>query len=319
MLGTLVAAVILCSPDSRYYWNCEDFGIKPMFVTASPFFKSSEVNTGRTFQVGLSPLQFDWVINEVYKRMIRPDMDHVAGRSVDELATRIEKGVEEVIERNNLKGKPALLREWLILEGVSAWVATHMVASKEIERLPGRERAERAQPHRILGEAQPRGVCGGFNSLTTALARKLGVRTHSLGGFNRVLGNPATESENHGWTYFRLSDGTALVTDNTAARVGLSEARRINGKTKWVALLPKSPVEMEVFLAIRFATQDIADYDPARGGSPYKSTTDFSMLTISLEEWRSCQTTHLREVERRLAGEDEVRVRRLNAYNQLPP
>ena len=84
--------------SARYYWTPQDFGVQPQFVTQSTLLSTPEQRAhGRDLPVGLRSGQFEFAINEVYKRMLKPDLDHVPGRKLDALAKLIQSGTDEVI------------------------------------------------------------------------------------------------------------------------------------------------------------------------------------------------------------------------------
>ena len=129
---------------------------------------------------------------------------------------------------------------------------------------------------------------------------------------------PASSSVNHGWNHFDFGNGIEAITDNTAGRVDLALARKLGGKPSWISILPKSPIELELFLSWHYSMQKIGDYVPEKGASRYTDTTFHSMLSMSYKEWGQIDTGYLKPVLARLDGASESRIRELNKFKSLP-
>ena len=297
----------------RYYDIPSDFGIQPQFIPKCRFFQTQEqLNGGRQLPVGLTPKQFDYAINEVYKRMLQPDMDHVPGRSVRDLAGLIKQNTLDDIQRLHLASNPQLLRNWLLAEAVCAWVSTHVVADKALEAAPGPEKFRRAQSDVLLSFNPPAGICAGFSRLTFNLALEMGLNCSALGGEVRNPGITFLGHDNHGWVYFDFGDGIETLADTTGARVNLLEARRINGKTHGDKLLPKSPMDFEMFLSQHYSIQLMGTVDFIRKGTHYKDTTEQALLSLSYPTWGAIDTAYLKSAYERFFVAEKSRLRELN-------
>ncbi len=307
------------SMQNRYFCNLEDFNIKPHFIDKCRFFKNeSDILNGKKLNLDLTPLQFDWLINVVWNRITQPDLDHVKNRSIKDLGEIIQSVVEEILKKNDVQDKPQLLRKWLLAEAVSAWVATHVVADRELERAPSYIRGPRGQSSAVLSFDPPMGVCAGFNSVTRDLSASIGLKCAGLGGELRGLGSPFRGSDNHGWNHFDFGDGIEALTDNTQGRVDLKAARSMRGKPSWVSILPKSPVEWELFLAEHYSIQLMGEYVPEKGGTRYKDTSYYSMLSISYKEWGSVDTSYLKPIIKDLDTAKQSRIMELNRFKKMP-
>lgn len=311
--------------SKRYYGIPQDFGVQPQFIFTCKFFTNKiEVGEGRLLPVGLTPLQFDYAINEVYKRMLQPDMDHVGGRSVKDLAGVIQQCLAEVMKRLQIDGKPGLLKQWLLAEAVCGWVSTHVILDEEWERLANTppstyaDRFRRMLPQTTLGFDRPKAICSGFSRLTRDLAREVGLRCTHLGGENRDCGVPAKGQPTHGWVHFDFGDRIESVGDPTAGRVSLQQVREVGGKMHCGdVILPKSPVEWELFLARFYALQEIGDVNAQGTGVPETNTTAYAVTTMPYADWMKKDTAALGSVWTQYRQAEVEKVKYLNRIRNL--
>jgi hypothetical protein len=279
----------------RYYLNPEDFGTKAVFINECTFFRTPlERKQGRKLTVGLSPRQFDFAINEVYKRMVRPDMDHRKGRSINELATMIGNGVDEELETMDLKDKPPLLRKWLLAEGICAWVNTHVTNDRTIvDPQTGKVDVKRlAIP--LLSMEVPTTECSGHARFTQSLATALGLSCFHAVGSVRLVSNSV--DSRHSWNYFDFGDGIFSIADTGNGGASLSGARSFPGKGMWDWNLPKSPISFELALA------QLLSYQRLEGpfeDEHYIGTSALSGTTMNLDAWRGSDVSHLQDVYKR--------------------
>ena len=325
MLAT-IAALAVCQASRRYYWTPQDFGVQPQFIQQAKFFENeSQRKEGRILDVGLTPLQFDWAINRVYRRMLQPNLAHVPSQSVAELARRITDQTDAEIVLMGLTKKPALLRKWLLAEAVCGWVSTHVHLDREWEKqanAPGstyEDRFRRLLPSTTLGFAQPRAICSGFSRLTRDALRAIGLKAVHLGGENRDCGVPAQGRETHGWVFIDFGDGVQSVADTTAGCVDLVQAQQVGGKMHCGdVILPKSPIEWELFLGRFYATQEIGDVNSAGTGVPETKSLDFSLTSMSYADWMKRDTAKLGSVWSQYRDAEVKKVQYLNTFSRLP-
>lgn len=283
-------------PDSyvsNYILNPNVFGFEPKLINFSGFlFDANSRRNGRELPVGLNPLQFDVVINEVYKRTLIKELDHYPGMQVDDLAKMLGNSVDFVMSRYALNDKPSLLREWLLAEAVCAWVSTRVVYDNSLVNAPANLKISRAQPQSVLDQSPASGICSGQSALTTALARKLGLDATHLGGEAIFYGERKPTRDNHGWVFFNFGDGIFSAADVSQGAMSLSDMRRIGGKMNWDYLLPKSPLELELFLSKHYAYGPASSIDESKYGiyNVNIHTKLYAMHDMPLAEWHKIDT-----------------------------
>jgi len=305
-------------PTKRYMWPPRDFGIKAQYIPECRFFRSQhEVVFGRQIEVGLSPQQFDLAINEVYKRMLKPDLDHVAGRSVHELAMMIQSRTEQVIKRLGIEDRPSLMKKWLLAEAVCARVATHVTYDATLVDAPAEVKIRRANPAVVLQQSPASAVCSGQSSLTTALATELGIKSTHLGGEVISYGEKPKGHNNHGWIHFDFGDGIESVADTSQDAMSLEDMRRINGKMNRDYILPRTPIEFELFLAKHYAYGVANKIDESRGWEyNVKETTPYYALTnMACGKWLDADTAYLKDVWKQYR---EAEYKKIKILNSIP-
>lgn len=305
--------------SKRYYWIPQDFGVQAQFISSCKFFtEKSQLIDGRVLPVGLTPLQFDYAINEVYKRMLEPDMDHLSGRKVSELSDLIKSKTDDEMKRLGIdKNKPELLRKWLFAESVCAWVSTHIKCDNSILNASDRVKTTRSLSRVTLKMAMPMAICSGITRLTCDIANHGGVIAHHLGGEYNRFGEPKLGHDNHGWTYFDFGEGIECVADTTDAILPLSDARRANGKSHWSYLLPKSPLDWELFLARHYSFQKLGEIDLAVPGIHYIDSTAYAMTSISYQDWLKSNNTVLKDVLSKAEQIEAKMVKVLNGFRDI--
>jgi hypothetical protein len=301
------------TPLNRDLMTPQDFGVQPRFVQDCQFFTNDRQRAeGRRLDVGLSPEQFDYAINEVFKRTVSPDMDHLPGSTVEEVAKRIGGGVEQVMRRLQIGDRPELLKSWLLAEAASAWVATHVGYDASIVDAPIEVKTRRALSSVTLQQEVPRAVCSGLARLTMDLGTALGLKCYHIGGEFAAVGRPRQGHDNHAWVYFHFGPGIASVADTTLAGTSLTAARDSNGKHDWVRLLPRSPLELELFLAEHYATQRLFRIDLSAPGIRYIESADYSLTDMTYRRWQDLDTGYLLPLSEKYGQVQKDRVRRLS-------
>lgn len=284
-------------PPLRPQHTMERLGIKPQFMTNTVFFRNQEERRdGRWLHVGIMEREFEDTINGVCTRMCLPQLKHVAGRPVSEIAHLIREQVDMEISHRGITSPNKLLRQWLYAEASVGWVRTHVVASHpQIPVDTDKNWIRDSLTSTILGRSVCVAVCSGRAVLVRDIARRVGrdvdLECFYCGGFYRDLGQAnLAEKSNHSWVMFRFEDGLLVPADHAPA--SLADTKRFGTKDFGWWVLPRTREQWELFLAQRYITTD--------GGAFGDKMPLFNIVTMTFDDWKLCDTQHLIRLEKKL-------------------
>jgi len=246
---------------------------------------------------------------KVGARMVRPDLDHVPGISVETLAKSLKAAVLESVSDSGVKsGSP--LETFLVAEGIVDWVRSHVVYNTMLE--PGKiaeregislaeERKYRSQfwtPATLLQKHELFAVCAGISRLSYQLAKAVGVPLYDVIGYSRGSlqggGTYHTNPEDHSWNIFVLTDGAGKLlivpADPSHARVGLSTARGQGFDWYSGSSFPDTPEDAVAFHYWHYGTK-VEDN--------MTKMTEFQPTTLTERKWREMGTVTIIDRYRR--------------------
>ena len=215
-------------------------GIEPHFL-ANAAYHPWELN------FGIPNSKMDQVIDIIWGTMSRSQaVDHVKGRSPEDTARMIRGAVDSIMAQNGIINPNKLLHQWLVAEGVCAWVETRMLYSTAnydentllAQGKPAKE---------VLNNATLSGVCSDFALLTRDLARlageDLGLQAHWIRHGRSLAGEIRPKS--HAMVGFTFDGDFRSVADNVGFENRVFVDRKpYNG---W-SVLPRTREAMEMVL-----------------------------------------------------------------------
>ncbi len=267
--------------SSPYFPSSVEFTPSFLNLAADTRFKTGRVN------FGTDPVTFERIVNKLYLRIVQDDLDY-RNDGVTGIASKLKGVVQDFIQKN-CQDFNDLGKEWIMAEAVCAWVRTRVIANSEWLK-PGVNRVPLENPEVVLAQNPPSATCGGFSNLVRDLGRAVGLKTFSVPGELRANGTPATGKNNHAWSCFLLQGDLLVPADVTVFRVTKLQVINARGKTGRAGILPKSPVEWELFLAAHWAMWPDGR-DPNPGTEPiYKQT--LTLMNTEFQRWASIDTSY---------------------------
>lgn len=246
----------------------------------------SRVRAGSYNGYGISDLKLLEIMNQVSWRVIQPDLDHVPGREVAQLARLVKGAVGEVIAELDFKPNQVLWQR-LMAQGVCDWVRTRVVFDVDLERAiyrnPSPDLLGRKDPRYVLGMQSPAAVCTGFSLLARNVAREISLTCFYVNGVTRsgAQFRAVKPKPHHVWNVFVLADGLNIPADLSRSPVALPTARRDVSAIRSTLSLPVFADEFAIFSAVCHAFNSasaVAQGDPQNR---------FFSSDLDMEQWRA--------------------------------
>jgi hypothetical protein len=268
----------------------------PALETSFSRFKTPQIAQA-DLEFGVGTEQLVRLCGLVTNRVIRQDLDHIAGVGPVECAQKIRRALEEDVFPSACPNASKLLKERLKIQALYDWIRTHFFYNDFLADPNGdrKIKIEHWTPSTLFRLERLDCVCAGYANSLVDMAVGIGLECYAVNGTLRAnltnQGRPTETSKAiaHKWVIFKLSDGALLPCDPTTSGVLLSKARELQGNIREPVTLPISREEFALYGAVFFENILSATGKPL-------SETNKQAFVQTYEQWLALNITSLQRI-----------------------